>query len=105
MEIVRDVFQEHETGQQVALHKTVVEDEKIIFKQYNESLIRKLEDKMMQLEEANKDLQGQIIELNQMEIRINHLNRVLLAIRNINQLITQERDLDLLLESACKQLT
>jgi PAS domain S-box-containing protein len=41
----------------------------------------------------------------QVEERIIHLNRVLRAIRNVNQLITQERDLDRLLESACEQLT
>jgi len=34
-----------------------------------------------------------------------HLNRILRAIRNVNQLITQERDLDRLLESACERLT
>jgi len=41
----------------------------------------------------------------QAETQIIHLNRVLRAIRNVNQLITQERDLDRLLEGACERLT
>jgi signal transduction histidine kinase/HAMP domain-containing protein len=41
----------------------------------------------------------------QTEAKIIHLNRVLRAIRNVNQLITQERDLDRLLERACDHLT
>jgi two-component sensor histidine kinase/HAMP domain-containing protein len=45
--------------------------------------------------EAREQNQAQII----------HLNRVLRSIRNVNQLITQERDLDRLLETACQHLT
>ncbi len=36
--------------------------------------------------------------------KIIHLTRILRAIRNVNQLITQERDLDRLLERACQHL-
>ncbi|MBN2288165.1 MAG: PAS domain S-box protein [Candidatus Glassbacteria bacterium] len=39
------------------------------------------------------------------EDKIRHLNRFLLAIRNVNQLITQEKDRERLLKSACKNIT
>jgi PAS domain S-box-containing protein len=46
-----------------------------------------------------------VVARRQAEAQIIHLNRVLRAIRNVNQLITQERDLDRLLDQACRRLT
>ncbi|MFH2040755.1 MAG: ATP-binding protein [Chloroflexota bacterium] len=46
-----------------------------------------------------------IVALEKNQVQIRHLNRILRAIRNVNQLITQERDLDLLLEKTCIHLT
>ncbi len=105
MEIIREVIDDHEAGRIVVTTEPILEDEEAIFGLYNEIIVRKLEDKMVQLEEANKAFQSDIIEHKRMEARIKHLNRILHAIRNVNQLITQERDLDRLIESACEQLT
>ncbi len=57
-----------------------------------------------ELQEKVGDLEEEIAERVQAEERIAHLNRFLQAIRNVNQLITQERDLDRLLERACGYL-
>ena len=45
-----------------------------------------------------------ITECKRSERRIDHLNLVLQAIRNVNQLITKEKDRDILLKGACKNL-
>lgn len=47
----------------------------------------------------------EIADLKKMQEKIRHLNLVLLSVRNINQLITQEKDRDQLLQSACNILT
>ncbi|MCK4696986.1 MAG: response regulator, partial [Dehalococcoidia bacterium] len=53
--MVREVIEEHEAGRLVAPREPV-EEEAVFFKEYNEALIRKLEDKMLQLEKANRAL-------------------------------------------------
>jgi len=55
IEILREVITSYETGTLVA-PKLPVEEEPVYFKRYNERLVRKLEDKMLQLENANKVL-------------------------------------------------
>jgi putative nucleotidyltransferase with HDIG domain len=55
VEILREVIREAEAGRLVAPRKPV-EEERIFLKEYNEALIRKLEDKMLQLEQANRRL-------------------------------------------------
>jgi len=54
-EILRKVIREAEAGRLVAPREPVKE-ERIFLKEYNEALIRKLEDKMLQLEQANRRL-------------------------------------------------
>lgn len=53
--MLREVIREAEEGRLVAPRKPV-EEEIVYLKEYNEALIRKLEDKMMQLERANRRL-------------------------------------------------
>jgi len=67
MEMLRKVLENYETGRLVAPREPVVEEEAVVFRQYNEALIRKLEDKMAQLEEANRALERDIIERKQAE--------------------------------------
>ena len=55
VEILREVIREAEAGRLVAPREPV-EEEKIFLKEYNEALIRKLEDKMLQLEQTNRRL-------------------------------------------------
>ncbi len=55
VEMLWEVIREAEEGRLVAPHEPV-EEEKIFLKEYNEALIRKLEDKMLELEQANRRL-------------------------------------------------
>ena len=53
--ILKEIIQNHELKGQVTQHETF-EKEDIFYKEYNEALIRKLEDKMMELQKSNKRL-------------------------------------------------
>ncbi|MBW1740700.1 MAG: PAS domain S-box protein [Deltaproteobacteria bacterium] len=55
MEILKEVIKSYETGTLVA-PKAPIEDETVYLKEYNERLIKKLEDKMLDLERVNKGL-------------------------------------------------
>ena len=60
LEIVRSVLAEHEAGV-AAAPREPVEPEEVLFKLYNEALVRKLEGKMLQLDEANRSL-AEVVE-------------------------------------------
>jgi response regulator RpfG family c-di-GMP phosphodiesterase/putative methionine-R-sulfoxide reductase with GAF domain len=53
--ILQEIIQNYERKGRVA-HQEIFEKEDVFYKEYNEALIRKLEDKMMQIERANKRL-------------------------------------------------
>ncbi len=55
IEILREVIRSYETGTLIA-PKPPVEEETVYLKEYNERLVNKLEDKVLQLENANKAL-------------------------------------------------
>ncbi len=55
MEILKEVIRNHEMGTLKA-SKAPIEDETVYLKKYNERLVRKLEDKMLDLEKANRGL-------------------------------------------------
>jgi len=95
-QIITDVLREHEEGL-LTVPEVLPEEESVFFKQYSERLVRKLENKMLQLE-------GEITERKRAEERIEHLNLVLRAIRGVNQLIIREKDRDRLLKGACDNL-
>ncbi len=59
--MLREVIQEAEKGRLIAPQEPMAE-EVVYFREYNEALIRKLEDKMLQVEEANKALKREIAE-------------------------------------------
>ena len=63
IKIIEEVVTEYEAGRLPMAQETPSEE--IVYKQYNEALIRKLEDKMLQLEKANRDLANQIEERQQ----------------------------------------
>jgi PAS domain S-box-containing protein len=67
-----------------------VKGEEDAYKVYSERLVKKLEQKMLDLEKAQE--------------HIEHINSVLKAIRAINQLIIVEKDRDRLLQKACDTL-
>jgi CheY-like chemotaxis protein len=66
MEMVQEVFKNYKRDRLVALREPV-EEEAVFFREYNEVLIRKLEDKLVQLEEANQALEREITERKQAE--------------------------------------
>jgi len=59
--MLQEVIEEHKAGRLVAPHEPV-EEEAVYLKEYNEALIRKLEDKMLQLGEANRALERELAE-------------------------------------------
>ena len=59
--ILRDVIKEVETGRLIK-SKEVIPEESVYLKEYNERLVKKLEDKMLQLKEANRTLERDITE-------------------------------------------
>jgi len=102
-EMMREVIESYEAGRLVTPREPV-EEEEIYLKEYNEALVRKLEDKMVRLEEANRAMELEIAERKRVEERVEHLNAVLRAIRGVNQLIVREKDRDRLLQGACDNL-
>ena len=60
-EMVREIIKEAREGRLVAPRKPI-EEEPVYLKEYSERLVKKLEDKMLQLEEANRDLKREITE-------------------------------------------
>jgi len=55
--LLQEILENHEAGKLISSPDPLVEEETFI-KEYNEALIRKLEDKMMQLEKTNRRLLG-----------------------------------------------
>jgi len=57
--ILREVLQAHQAGQ-LAAPPPPPEEEVVFYRLYNEALIRKLEDKMLQLEESSRALEREL---------------------------------------------
>ncbi|MDI6763735.1 MAG: PAS domain S-box protein [Thermodesulfobacteriota bacterium] len=68
--MLREVIEQHNSGQLVVKRKAVAE-ETVYLKLYNQALIRKLEDKVEQLEESNKALGQEITERKREEEELN----------------------------------
>ncbi|MEO8135207.1 MAG: diguanylate cyclase, partial [Betaproteobacteria bacterium] len=84
------------------LARTPIIDESALLKTYNETLVRKLEEKTLQLEVANRALQRDIAERKQTEVRIKYLNRVYAMLSGIHALIVRARHRDELFREACR---
>ncbi len=94
---IQEVLAASRSGGTDAVRETTAGEE-VVMREYNQALVRKLEDKLDELEEALR-------ERDEGEYRLDHLNRVLAAIRSVNQLIVREKQADRLIQSACKVLT
>jgi len=85
IKILNKIWDKYSKGEIKAAEKPL--EEKIYMETYNERLIQKLEDKMLDLEKSEK--------------RIRYLYSVLNAVRRINQLIVKEKDRGILLQKVC----
>ena len=72
LSILNDVLAEVQAGTLTA-HRESVHEEMIYYRMYNESLIRKLEDKMLELEGVNRTLEQEIEERKQAQEQITRL--------------------------------
>ncbi|MDQ1256932.1 MAG: hypothetical protein QG656_1532, partial [Candidatus Hydrogenedentes bacterium] len=66
LDMIVEVIEEQRTGRLNPSHEAAI-DETVYFKKYNETLIRKLEDKLVQLESANASLEREIAERKEAE--------------------------------------
>jgi signal transduction histidine kinase/DNA-binding response OmpR family regulator len=69
---------------------------------YSEVLIHKLEDKMKELDQANRELQRDIAERQQTERHIQQLNRVYSVLSDVNETIVREQDPQAMLKAVCR---
>jgi putative nucleotidyltransferase with HDIG domain len=72
LSILNGVLGEVQSGTLVARRESLHE-EMIYYRMYNERLIRKLEDKMLELEKVNRALEEEVAERKQAEVEITHL--------------------------------
>jgi len=96
MKVIRDVLAQYEHNNGIPAKKPI-EPETVVLKEYNEALVRKLEDKLADIELLNQSL-------DEKDKRLLHINRVLRGIRAVNQLIVKERDRDTLTPEACRRI-
>ncbi|MBA7538555.1 Protein-glutamate methylesterase/protein-glutamine glutaminase [subsurface metagenome] len=85
VKIINKAWDKHSKGEVKPIKKLL--EEKVYMKTYNERLIQKLEEKMLDLEKSEK--------------HIKYLYSVLEAIRGVNQLIVREKDRDILIQKTC----
>jgi len=89
LNILKEVSEAHKKEARIA-PKEPIKEEEIYLTEYNKRLIKKLEKKMLNLEESEK--------------HIKYLYSVLGAIRSVNQLIVREKNRDVLLQKTCDVL-
>ncbi len=98
LRVIREVLVGYKSGTTEKVPaREPAEPETSVLREYNEALIRKLEDKLEEIEELNKTLLEK-------EKKLLHTNRVLRGIRAVNQLIVKERERKNLTEEACRRL-
>lgn len=96
IEQIRSVLEEAGNDHGVPVREAL-EPDVIVMKEYNEALVRKLEDKLEQIDSL-------VAVLNGKEKKLLHTVRVLKGIRAVNQLIVKEKRRDVLIREACERL-
>jgi PAS domain S-box-containing protein len=81
VEMLQEIIDEHQAGQ-LSAPQEPVEEETIFLREYNEALIRKLEDKLLLLVEANQTLRFEIEERKQAEEALETSERKFRGIAN-----------------------
>jgi response regulator RpfG family c-di-GMP phosphodiesterase len=105
--ILEQVIAEVESGVLKAPEASLPE-ESTYYRMYNETLIRKLEDKMLQLEKVNRALEEDIVERKQAEEKIQRQLQKINGLRAIDRAISSSLDmrvtLDIVLQQVVSQL-
>ena len=81
-----------------------LQEEKTYYRMYNEALIRKLEDKMLQLEEVNRTLEEEISQRKQAEQEIQRQLKRLSGLRMVDLAISSSFDLHFILDIVLQQV-
>ncbi len=92
MEIIQDVIQNMD--QQLIPPAVPVEKETVQLKEYNEALVRKLEDKMVQLEKANEELKNEILNRTETEKRLKQSLQEMSSLNKLSRRISTTIQLD-----------
>src|SRR6185295_5224144 len=101
--ILEQVIAEVESGVLDAPQESLPE-ETTYYRMYNETLIRKLEDKMLQLEKVNRALEEDIVERKQAEEKIHRQLQQLRALRAIDRAISSSFDMRITLDIVLQQV-
>ena len=102
VEMLRKVIEEAEEGHLVAPREPT-EEEEVYLKEYNEALVRKLEDKMLQLEEANRELEREVAKRARAETKIRQKAEDLALINALNRAINQGDSLPQVIDLLCRE--
>ena len=96
VEMVREVVREAEEGRLVARREPpiIIEEEPTHLKQYSERLVKKLEDKMLQLEEANRALKRELAERKRAEEALQRSEDLLKETQRISMVGGWEYDVE-----------
>ncbi len=96
MKIIREVLAEYEDKNGIPA-KEPVEPETVVLKEYNEALVRKLEDKLEQIEILMESL-------SEKEKKLLHINRVLRGIRAVTHLMVKGKERQVLTSEICRKI-
>ena len=100
--MLREVIEKAAAGRLVAPREPV-EEEAVFFKEYNEALIRKLEDKMLQLEETNRELACEIVERVRAEAESRQKAEAVTIINALNRAINRGDSLQQVIDLLCRE--
>lgn len=101
--ILKQVFAEVESGA-LNVPQESLQEEMTYYRMYNETLIRKLEDKMLQLEELTRELSEEIDERRQAEEHIQRQLKRQGGLRMIDVAISSSFDLHFILDVVLQQV-
>lgn len=76
LELIQEVLGKHHYGDLSETRQAIGEEE-VLLKEYSETLVRKLESKAVQLEQANRQLHAEIVERRRAEEAVRQLNEQL----------------------------